>query len=72
MNPHCFFTELYFSGDTEGPSLHQHESPRLGEVFMPPASFSDGSFITSDSQRDGYLLPGYTILSLSLQSLPRQ
>lgn len=38
--------------------------------LLPP--FQTAVFITSDSQRDGYLLPGYTILSLSLQSLPRQ
>ena len=45
LNNYCFFfVEFYFSEDMEVPSLCKHESRRLEEIIMPPASFSEGNF----------------------------
>lgn len=45
LNNYCFFfVEFYFSKDMEVPSLCKHESRRLEEIIMPPASFSEGNF----------------------------
>jgi hypothetical protein len=54
-----------------GPFSLQMGSPRLGGRIVSTDSFLGGNF-QNQLAIENYLLPGYAVLSLSLQSLPLQ